>query len=403
MITYRAGYGNICQAVKEMGIRACLGKLVKFTETNRQLSITDPRDRDLISMSTQTLLDAYQQYHHSYNDRLHVWAAVGTPRGAPMSSFRELAEICGLNGISMTMHCAEAPNDLNIYHDNYHCSPMEFIRDTKMCGQLQEQVQKQGTHDHSRVETSDSAIDDLSHNLVLAHMVNLDKEIDIPLLSTTKTSVAHNPSSNLKLGSGIASISEMLSEKYIPRINISLGTDGGPCSNHYDLFQEMHLASILQKGINNDAGLISAELALEMATINGAKAIGLDHDIGSLEVGKKADFVVLDPFRFSHCVHGGLNLAAAPWDPDDSTHHGVSPVTIVVHSCTGRDVDMTVVDGKVLVKDGILVDGGLDKEIEILGFAQMAVKGIVRRCNDTGTGLGHHEIKGKLAPGWKYV
>ena len=228
----------------------------------------------------------------------------------------------------------------------------------------------------------------LSHRLVLAHMVNLDNDLDLPLLSSTQTTVAHNPSSNLKLASGVAPVPQMLSEPY--NINVALGTDGAPCANHYDLFQEIHLAGILHKGVHHNAALISAESALEMATINGAKAMGLESDIGSLEVGKKADLVVLAPYR------GGL--AAAPWDPENGL--GATPVTIVVHSCTGRDVDMTVVDGKVLVENGVLVQGGRAKEMEIVHFAQQAVKGILQRCNEARNGT---EIRGKLAPRWKYV
>ena len=232
--------------------------------------------------------------------------------------------------------------------------------------------------------------DSLSHRLVLAHMVNLDNDVDLPLLSSTQTAVAHNPSSNLKLASGIAAVPEMMSESF--NINISLGTDGGPCSNHYDLLQEAHLASILQKGVHHNASLIPAEAALEMATINGARALGLENDIGSLEVGKKADLVVLDPYG-----HGGL--AAAPWDPDDDI--GMTPVTAVIHSCTGRDVDMTVVDGKVMLENGVLVPGGRAKEMEIVSSAQQTMKRLVQRCNETGQG--NSQIQGKLAPGWKYV
>jgi cytosine/adenosine deaminase-related metal-dependent hydrolase len=85
---------------------------------------------------------------------------------------------------------------------------------------------------------------------------------------------------------------------------VSLGTDAAPCGNTYDMFREINLAGIIHKGANLDAGLVGAEQVLEMATINGARALGLGKNIGSLEIGKKADFVVVNP--------GGLH--AAPWD-----------------------------------------------------------------------------------------
>ncbi|RHZ61993.1 amidohydrolase [Aspergillus thermomutatus] len=356
MLTYQAGFENGLQRYSDGNRLIKQGKLVKFPETNRQLSISDPRDRDLISMSIPALIDRHREFHGQHDQRLHVWAAAGTPRGAPMSLFQELGDACVTNGISLTMHCAEAPRDLEIYRGTYHC-----------------------TRDPEK----------RSHNLVLAHMVNLDCDIDLLLLASTRTSVAHNPSSNLKLASGIAPVPAMLSEPY--NINVSLGTDGAPCSNHYDMIQEMHLAATLHKGVHHDARLIPAETALEMATINGARALGLEDEIGSLEVGKKADFVVLDPY-------GRGGLGAAPWHWEDGD--GVTAVTTVVHGCTGRDVNMTVVDGEILVEDGVLVHGGLEREREIVTKAQKAIKGIRGRCNaDREEEL---SIKGQLRKGWRY-
>ncbi|GAM44095.1 hypothetical protein TCE0_060r19442 [Talaromyces pinophilus] len=381
MLTYRAGFERVCDVVGEMGIRGCLGKLVKFTETNRQLSITDPRDKDLIAMSIPALVEAHSQFHGSYDNRLHVWAAAGTPRGAPKSAFRELGDACTEHRISITMHCAEAPRDLGIYRDSYGCSPMEFVQETNLCS-----PQPNATTTTTRGK---------ERKLVLAHMVNLDLEKDIPLLASTHTTVAHNPSSNLKLASGIAPVPHMLA--YNEYINVSLGTDGAPCANHYDMFQEMHLAAILHKGVHNDASLIPAETALEMATINGARALGLEGEVGSLEVGKKADLVVLDPY-------GRGNMGVAPWWPGDNHEEGgegVSPVTTVVHGCTGRDVDITVVDGRIVVMDGLLVDGGRVKEMDIIGKAQRAARGILQRCNaDRGEG---ERISGRLRKDWTYV
>jgi cytosine/adenosine deaminase-related metal-dependent hydrolase len=270
------------------------------------------------------------------------------------------------------MHCAEAPADRDIYHNAYGCSAMEFIRDNKLCGQ-------------PRGDDTDG----LTHNLVLAHMVNLDLEVDLPLLSSTKTAVAHNPSSNLKLASGVAPIPAMLDVNDPSQITVGLGTDGAPCANHYDMIQEMHLAAILHKGVNNNAALVPAETALEMATINGARALGLEKDIGSLEVGKKADLVLLDPY-------GRGGISAAPWHWDDIG--GVNPVTTVVHGCTGRDISLVMVDGQILVRNGELVDGGREKEKEIIQCAQTAIRGIRNRCKEA-----ECPIEGRLNCGWTSI
>jgi cytosine/adenosine deaminase-related metal-dependent hydrolase len=321
---------------------------VKFEESNEKLGIKDPRDKDVDAMSISSMLAAHKKHHGSCNGRLHVWAAAGTPRGSPLSSHRTIGEACHDNDIGMTMHCAEAPKDLTIYRDSYSCTPMEFCQAAKLTGP----------------------------KTVLAHMVHLDLTKDLPILAETGTTVAHNPNSNLKLASGIAKVTEMLAAN----VNVSLGTDGAPCGNTYDMFREMHLAGILHKGANLDASIVGAEEALEMATINGAKALGLEKEIGSLEVGKKADFVVLNPQK----------LHAAPYNADQILKGGVSPLTTVVYSCTSADVELVIVDGEVLVENGALVK--MDEE-EIRSAAEKSIEGIRERSG----------IKAVNRRGWQYV
>lgn len=294
------------------------------------------------------MLSAHQTHHGSFNDRLHVWAAAGTPRGSPLISHLGIGEACREHDIGVTMHCAEAPKDLTIYRDSYGLSPMQFCEKAKLTGP----------------------------KTVLAHMVHLDLSTDLEILKQTGTTVAHNPNSNCKLASGIAKIPEMLEAG----VNVSLGTDGAPCGNTYDMFREMHLAGIIHKGANCDAGLVGAETVLEMATINGARALGLEKEIGSLEVGKKADFVVVNP-KGLHC---------APWDEEQVLEGGVDPMTTVVYSCTGANVEMVVVDGVILARDGKLVK--MD-EVEIMAAARKSVKGIRERSG----------VKAANRNEWKYV
>lgn len=124
----------------------------------------------------------------------------------------------------------------------------------------------------------------LSPTLTLAHCVHLN-DAEIKQLAEYGCSVAHCPSSNLKLASGIAPITEFVKQG----INVGLGTDGAASNNRLDMFAEMRLAALLAKGQSYDATAIPAYQALEMATINGARALGLDDKIGSIEVGKIAD------------------------------------------------------------------------------------------------------------------
>ncbi|KAH6640056.1 5-methylthioadenosine/S-adenosylhomocysteine deaminase [Truncatella angustata] len=347
MLTHGSGFANVARAVSEMGIRACLGKLVKFVETNPALNISDARDKDLSHMSIESLMSAHNKFHGSSNNRIHVWAACGTPRGAPLSSFAEVGRACRARDIGITMHCAEAPQDLPIFREVYAGrTPMQFCRDANLAGP----------------------------RMVLAHMCHLDLDTDLPILRETGTTVAHNPTSNLKLASGIAQVPRMLEAE----INVSLGTDGAPCNNSYDMLREMHLASIVHKGATLDATAVGTHEALGMATICGAKALGLEREIGSIEVGKKADLVVLD-------VQGAC---AAPWDQD--MPGGMDPVSLVGGTCTGKDVTHVMVDGLMLVQDKKLMCGD---EADIVLAARSAAKGIQERSG----------VKFRPKAGWTYV
>ena len=162
-------------------------------------------------------------------------------------------------------------------------------------------------------------------HVVLAHCVHLaDNEIKI--LRNTQTNVAHCPSSNLKLGSGIAPITKLLANQ----ISISLGADGAPCNNRLDMFTEMRTAALLQKALHGPE-VLSARRVLQMATIDGARTLGLESEIGSIEVGKKADVSVID-----------LNQ---PHTSPES--HDV--VSAIVYSAQAADVQTVIVDGQVLM------------------------------------------------------
>ncbi len=173
---------------------------------------------------------------------------------------------------------------------------------------------------------------------VLAHCVHLDTS-EIAELATSGTHVAHCPSSNLKLGSGIARVVELLAAG----VNVALGSDGAPCNNRLDGFAELRLGALLQKGRCGSAAL-PAPKALEMATLGGARALGLAQEIGSLCVGKRADIAVVD-------------LASVAMLPEHS------PLSALVYAVTASDVRHVLVDGRLLVQDRRLrEETGLDIE-----------------------------------------
>jgi 5-methylthioadenosine/S-adenosylhomocysteine deaminase len=165
-----------------------------------------------------------------------------------------------------------------------------------------------------------------SPRLCTAHCVWAD-EADQQLLAERDVKVMHCPGSNLKLGSGIAPVVEMRARG----ITVSLGADGAACNNRLDMFEEMHLAAILQ-AMRTAPGLLPARDVLWMATRAGARTLGREDEIGSLEVGKRADVIVVDRDR--------PHLAPGP-----------DPYSTLVYAARGHDVRTTIVDGTVLVDD----------------------------------------------------
>jgi len=166
---------------------------------------------------------------------------------------------------------------------------------------------------------------------IAAHVVWPTKE-EIPILVERKVGVIHNPTSNMKIASGIAPITEMLAAG----VRVGLGTDGAASNNDLDLWEEMRLASLLQKVDRMDPEVMSATTVLTMATRGGATAIGLGDEIGSLEVGKRADLIQVE-FDDVHHVPTYDVVSHLVWVTDE------------------QDVTSVVVDGKILMKDGAML------------------------------------------------
>lgn len=147
----------------------------------------------------------------------------------------------------------------------------------------------------------------LGPDVIAAHAVWLSGA-EIALIKNNNVKISHNPLSNMKLASGISPVSDLLAND----VCVSLGTDGVASNNNLDLFQEIKTASLLQKVRTLDPTVLPATKMLEMATINGATALGMEEEIGSIEVGKKADLILVDmktphltPYRnpVSHLVY----------------------------------------------------------------------------------------------------
>jgi 5-methylthioadenosine/S-adenosylhomocysteine deaminase len=167
----------------------------------------------------------------------------------------------------------------------------------------------------------------LELNTIAAHCVHLNSD-DIRILKEQGVGVAHNPESNMKLGSGIAPVPEMLKAG----LAVGLGTDGASSNNNLDMLQEMRSSALLHKVNKMDPTVITAYQALEMATVNGAQALGLNKEIGSLQAGLKADLIMLD-------------LKQAHIQPI----HDI--MANIVYSAQAADVDTVMVNGQLIMEN----------------------------------------------------
>jgi len=190
----------------------------------------------------------------------------------------------------------------------------------------QELNQIQSEHRMTPVEYLDS-IGILDSNTLLAHCVWIDNH-DIEIIAKQNAKISHNPESNMKLATGVASVPRFLDSG----ITVGLGTDGCASNNNLDLFQEMDTTAKLHKVISHDPTVMDAKSVIIMATIGGAKAIGLGNEIGSIEVGKQADLIIIDT---------------------DKPHLTplYNPVSHIVYAAQGSDLRDVIVAGKILVRN----------------------------------------------------
>ena len=162
---------------------------------------------------------------------------------------------------------------------------------------------------------------------IAAHCVQVTDE-DIAILKGKKVSVVTNPASNMKLGNGFAPIGKMVEMG----VNVCLGTDGAASNNSLNMFRELGLLTLIHKGVNKTPQCISAREGFRIATINGAKALGLEEETGSIEAGKKADLAI-------------LNLNTPSLTPRNNLIAGLS------YSANGSEVETVIIDGKIVMED----------------------------------------------------
>ncbi|TYC58991.1 amidohydrolase [Rhodobacterales bacterium] len=270
---------------------------------------------DTLDMNEKLIED----WHRKADGRVNVWVGLEHLFYSDEAGQKRAIDMAKKYNTGFHTHCSEAEIEVAEFKTRYGKKPMQVLNDL-------------GFFETPRC--------------LLAHAVWLDSD-EVELISKYPVSVAHNPVSNMKLASGIARIGEMLEAD----VAVGIGTDGEKENNNFDMFEEMKVASLLGKLKDRDAAAMDSWDVLRMATIGGARAIGLDHEIGSIEVGKRADIIAVraDTPRMTPLFGSG------PWF---NLQHNL------VHAVRGSDVAMTMVDGKVLVEDGELQTGDLSEIIK---------------------------------------
>lgn len=295
--------GAAFKALETLGLRATAGKCLMDAHSNPP-SLREPTDRAL-----REAADLCARWHGAANGRLR-WCYA--PRFAPSCTgplLRAVSDLAEKDGTVIHTHAAETPVELEIVKRETGGDEIAYLDSVGISG-------PQAT---------------------LAHCVWATPE-SIQRLARQRTNVAHCPSANLKLGSGIAPVPEMLAAG----CRVGLGADGAPCNNRLDAFEEMRLAALIQKP-RLGPDVLPASQVLEMATLGGARALGLEQETGSLEVGKRADITVLD-------------LGGAHAQPE-----AADLISRLVYSARAADVRHVLVDGHVVVRDGSLRTASLEE------------------------------------------
>ncbi|GAB0116039.1 amidohydrolase family protein [Acidisoma sp. 7E03] len=286
----------VIEAFEASGIRGrvCRG----FLTGGAEFDVPVP----LIETAEHALGDARAiiRAHNRPGGRVQVGLAPSMIWALDAEALRATRRLADEEGAFITTHVAETPFEIEQSQSRFRCTDTELL----------------------------SEIGFLGPDVLAVHCVQCGAR-DIDLLRRHDARVSHNPCSNMYLASGVPPIPTMLDAG----ITVGLGSDGPASSNNHSLVQAMKFAALIQKGHHRNPEIITAEKALEMATIDGARAIGLEHEIGSIEIGKKADIAVFETEDF----------AIAP------VHH---PVSALVYSALGHEVSTVLIDGRIVLRGG---------------------------------------------------
>lgn len=279
---------HVSKAVDESGIRGNI--------SHGMLDMGDEEKRKSEYKETSRIIG---KCHNTADGRIKVFLGPHAPYTCSTELLNWVRKKADQNDLRIHIHVSETEFEVNQIIDTHQCRPFEYL----------------------------DKIGFLKDDVLAAHAVWLsDSEMEI--IREKEVKLSHNPVSNMKLASGISPVAEMMDKG----INISLGTDGAASNNNLDMLEEMKIAALQQKVNTLNPTVLAAEEVFKMATIDGAKALGMEHEIGTIGVGKKADLVLVD-MKASHLT---------PY------RH---PISHLVYSANGGDIDTVICNGQILMHE----------------------------------------------------
>lgn len=307
---------EVAKATEESGIRGVLsrGLIEEDGENSRKINTEKLEDtRDL-----------YNNWHGKADGRIKVMVSPHAPYTCSPDYLKRIMNLADKLGAGIHIHLSETRKEVEDSFNQFNKSPIEHVNDLGL----------------------------FQYPTLAAHCVHISDK-DIEILSKNNVAVVNNPGSNLKLASGFAPVQKMLDKG----VCVALGSDGSSSNNNLNMFEEINLAALINKAVDEEAVSVPAIKAIEMATINGGKALNWEEEIGSIEVGKKADLILIDMDK-----------------PHLYPKHNV--VSAVAYSCQASDVETVIVDGKIVMEGYEIKTIDVEK---IMYNAEKSAKDLINR------------------------
>ena len=324
---------GVVKAMIDSGIRGIFGR--GCMDTGAEFGV-HPGIMETKEQVEKGVRECFEKYHNSENGRIKVWVAPAAMWSNTRENLQNLWKITNEYKSGFTVHISETEFDREAARQLHGKWDIDAMIDMGICGP----------------------------NVLMVHCVHLTDE-DIRKAAEYDLKVSHNVCSNMYLSSGVIRLPQLLKAG----VTVSLGVDGAASNNANDMVELMKSTALLQKVATRDPLSMTAEKVVELATIDGARAVGLEKEIGSLETGKKADLVIFDPYECAKAV---------------PLHN---PCSTLVYSASMKNITGVLVDGREIMRDGVILT--VDDEKKVLREAQQCAENLCIRGGITNRMEGH--------------